>query len=112
MVNIFRTWSRTLLTRFIAPAPKRLPPEPQRSLRRGDRLTVDELTLLANGVCPDCDLRAACRAGPGGGSLGNFACAGCGSEFNDLGPFGVERLSTPGEPDRDRLRTVYGANVG
>lgn len=30
--------------------------------------------------------------GPGGGSFGNITCTKCGSKYNNLGPFGLERI--------------------
>lgn len=43
-------------------------------------------------VCPDC--RNSLREGPHGGLSVNWYCVepGCGSRFNDMGVFGVERL--------------------
>ncbi len=43
-------------------------------------------------ACPDC---GGCLflEGPHGGLSVNFKCKNCGSEFNDMGPFGVERIS-------------------
>lgn len=31
--------------------------------------------------------------GPGGGSFGNIKCTSCGAEYNNLGPFGFERIN-------------------
>ncbi len=90
---------------------RRATPPPERSHLALDRLTAWECTMLSNGGCPDCGLRNNFLAGPRGGVAQNFACGGCGSEFNDLGPCGVTRISTPGSPDRERLRTVYRFNL-
>jgi len=47
-------------------------------------------------ICPDCEEDEFIE-GPHGGFSINFKCANklCGSEFNDLGPFGIERISVP-----------------
>lgn len=41
--------------------------------------------------CPDCNGIKFAR-GPAGGLSVNFKCAECGSEFNNMGPFGTERI--------------------
>lgn len=41
--------------------------------------------------CPDCGSTKFLE-GPSGGMCVNFKCATCGSKFNDMGPFGVERI--------------------
>ena len=41
--------------------------------------------------CPDCG-GSKFLEGPHGGLSVNFKCAGCGSEFNNMGPFGIERI--------------------
>lgn len=43
--------------------------------------------------CPDCGLNV--HEGPHGGLSVNWICVNseCGSQFNDMGPFGVERIS-------------------
>jgi predicted RNA-binding Zn-ribbon protein involved in translation (DUF1610 family) len=42
-------------------------------------------------VCPDCG-NAIFLRGPRGAESINFKCRGCGSAFNHMGPFGVERI--------------------
>lgn len=45
-----------------------------------------------NVKCPDCGEHDWLE-GPGGGSFGNIQCTSCGSKFNNLGPFGLERIN-------------------
>lgn len=42
-------------------------------------------------ICPDCGSEKFYE-GPSGGMSINIKCAGCGSWFNDMGPFGIERI--------------------
>ena len=42
--------------------------------------------------CPDCQHDSWIQKA-GGGSYGNIKCGNCGSEFNNLGPFGLERIN-------------------
>jgi hypothetical protein len=74
--------------------------------REGDKLDHDEVKLFYRGVCPDCRRETLLQGPCGGGSI-NVKCgdAECGSRFNEMGPFGVERLSPasplrPAEPVR------------
>lgn len=41
--------------------------------------------------CPDCGNKDFLE-GPSGGLCVNFKCNKCGSTFNDMGPFGIERI--------------------
>ncbi len=41
--------------------------------------------------CPDCNGIKFLR-GPKGGLSVNFKCEQCGSKFNHMGPFGIERI--------------------
>jgi hypothetical protein len=67
--------------------------------KNGEELTNDELTkMLAAAVpdtlnCPDCGRTL--MPGPCGGLSQNFSCSAveCGSRFNYMGPFGVQRIS-------------------
>ena len=45
-------------------------------------------------VCPDCsmDIYKHMLMGPEGGGSINVKCSFCGSYFNDMGPFGIERI--------------------
>ena len=47
-----------------------------------------------NNKCPDCYMSAEeyIRYGPSGGMSQNIKCSFCGSFFNDLGPFGLNRI--------------------
>jgi len=76
-------------------------PEPLRSHKDGDSLTNYELeTIREAQKCPDCG-HDEFLAGPRGGMAQNFKCANpeCGSRFNDMGPFGIDRISEP-SPDK------------
>lgn len=71
--------------------------------------------LLAMGICPDCAMPGCLVDGPRGGMMQNVACRSCGSEFN-IGRFRGEivishRNTEPGEPNRDRLRKVFGIEL-
>lgn len=74
-----------------------------RTSMKFERLAERELEKFRLGVCPDCDT-APLLEGPHGGLSVNYGCGNpeCGSRFNDMGPFGVERIS---EASPDRVRT-------
>lgn len=67
--------------------------------------------LLAMGICPDCNMPGL-RAGPRGGMARNEACPSCGSEFNVARHDGevvlAHRNGEPGQPNRQRLASVFG----
>lgn len=67
-----------------------------RSHSDGESLTDYERGRVKAGRCPDCG-HEGFLAGPRGGMAQNFACANddCGSRFNDVGPFGIDRISEP-----------------
>jgi hypothetical protein len=76
----------------------------QRTYKEGERLTDFELGFIRPeekgcGSCPDCG-SAGFLAGPRGGMAQNFKCGNeeCGSRFNDMGPFGIDRISDA-QPD-------------
>lgn len=79
-------------------------PDPRMFLVRtnqdGDKLNGVEEKLARLGVCPDCEHKGF-LAGPRGGMAQNFKCASseCGSRFNDMSLFGIERISDV-SPDR------------
>jgi hypothetical protein len=55
-----------------------------------------EIAFFQSGKCPDCG--SALLEGPSGGGSQNYSCSNatavpCGSRFNHMGPFGVERIS-------------------
>ncbi len=62
--------------------------------KEGERLSPEELFEFRAGRCPDCGC-VEVRPGPRGGLSQNIYCAAlvCGSRFNEMGPFGVERIS-------------------
>lgn len=57
-------------------------------------------------TCPDCG-NDKFQEGPHGGMSINFRCSNCLSEFNDMGPFGIERISgSKAQPDRVEDQTT------
>ena len=63
------------------------------SARDRDICSDEEREAVRKRVCPDCTLPL--TEGPHGGLSVNWWChnTACGSGFNDMGPFGVERIS-------------------
>jgi hypothetical protein len=60
--------------------------------RRGEKCSARETRSVQKlGICPDC--REIFCDGPGGDGAQNVFCKVCGSGFNDLGTFGVERIT-------------------
>lgn len=66
----------------------------------GESLTDYERGRVKADRCPDCG-HEGFLGGPRGGMARNFKCANeaCGSRFNDLGMFGIDRISDP-SPDK------------
>lgn len=76
----------------------------QRTTKDGEKLTDDEVARLIAGHCPDCEGDKLIE-GPHGGLSINVYCGNdvsCGSKFNFMGPFGVERISAA-KPNHVRL---------
>lgn len=74
---------------------KKESPPLNRSFLNGHKLTTDEHRLFADGKCPDCGAEGLLE-GPHGGMSINVYCpneSGCGSRFNFMGPFGVDRIT-------------------
>lgn len=96
-VVVFAVGLLIAIPSFITLSWRKRHPVHEVSLMNGQALTDWELVRfgLPGGVhmCPDCgsDL----LIGPQGGMSVNFKCDGedCGSKFNFMGPFGVERIS-------------------
>jgi hypothetical protein len=68
---------------------------PHRTYKNGERLSDGEADVLEEGGCPDCGHRQLIQ-GPSGGFSVNVYCAdeqNCGSRFNVMGPFGIERIT-------------------
>lgn len=67
----------------------------------GEELTEPESALARSMECPDC--HSSLRDGPCGGLSVNVHCVNpsCGSRFNDMGPFGIERITraSPNSPE-------------
>lgn len=59
----------------------------------GERLDEEERAIFCTGQCPDCF--GPLTEGPHGGLSVNVLCTtpSCGSKFNWMGPFGVDRIS-------------------
>lgn len=79
------------------------PPKPianERTNLMDEDVTSFEMAFFRANTCPDCEHKGFLE-GPHGGSCVNFKCAGsdCGSRFNDMGPFGIQRISDA-SPDR------------
>jgi len=68
-----------------------------------EKVTESELKSIKENKCPDCG-HEGFLGGPRGGACENFKCANsdCGSRFNDMGCFGIDRISDP-SPDRKRV---------
>lgn len=79
------------------------PPTPEaRTSRAYEKLTESESHTFRDGECPDCGSTKILE-GPSGGLSTNYACGDetCGSRFNEMGPFGVQRIS-----DAGRVRSI------
>lgn len=66
----------------------------KRTFHDRETLTDDEKAMFYDGKCPDCE--AGLVEGPHGGLSINYYCANdvtCGSRFNEMGPFGIDRIS-------------------
>lgn len=91
---IKRFWRR------LSPAPK-AETEPQkiitpevimkRTYKNGEHCTEEEANLVKRGKCCDCD--GYLYEGLSRGLSVNVYCLKCGSRFNDMGPFGVDRTT-------------------
>ena len=68
-----------------------------------NKVTPSEIESIRSDKCPDCGGKGF-LAGPRGGDCQNFKCANpdCGSRFNDMGIFGIDRISAP-SPERKRV---------
>jgi hypothetical protein len=83
MWNWFKKW-------FKSP-----PPLEPRTTKEREKLTKREEEEFRGmydlAKCPDC--ASSLEEGPHGGMSVNYRCSVCGSKFNDMGSFGVERIS-------------------
>jgi len=68
-------------------------PPPKRGSEVGEQLTEEEKNDTYSNRCPDCGSKGSFLEGPHGGLAVNFKCGHCDASFNDMGPFGIERLS-------------------
>jgi hypothetical protein len=75
-------------------------------------LGTEERMKFTAGNCPDCGQHDSMIPGPRGGMSQNYACDRCGTEFNVTIIGGkammLSRNSLFGEPNVDRLRSVFG----
>lgn len=71
--------------------PKKKEPPGIPTNKNGQRLCNSEEAVFRTGKCPDCE-QPLCE-GPSGGMSVNYCCLICASKFNDMGPFGVDRIS-------------------
>lgn len=113
MMSLSRFLSRFFARTPAGEAPSRQPrysPPPDRSARHAEALTLAEQALFNKGFCPDCGTGVV--GGPRGGMSQNFACPGCGSEYNSHMGLRVDRNSDRGFPDVGRLRAVFGIDPG
>lgn len=79
------------------------PPKPHRDPAKAtEKLTANELKYISENsiagcpACPDCKIGPLAEGPSGGGSI-NMIClnGNCGSQFNDTGGFGWDRLTRP-----------------
>lgn len=73
----------------------------------GDRLTDEELQKMGEDQKKCCDCGGSLLRGPQGGGSYNMACPDCGSEFNWIMPFGVERISDKGPRELGDRAELY-----
>ena len=63
------------------------------SKRKKDQKVIEESKRDDGSLkCPSCNYDQ-WHEGPGGGSLGNIKCGGCGKWYNNLGPFGLKEIT-------------------
>lgn len=69
----------------------------------GAKLSEREESIIVKSTCPDCGHHPLME-GPHGGLSVNVHCGNpeCGSKFNFMGPFGVERITVAG-PNKEVL---------
>lgn len=69
-------------------------PTEERTFKNCEKLTLYEQGFIEKNGCPDCG-GDKLLIGPSGGLSQNIMCGNqaCGSRFNVMGPFGVERIS-------------------
>jgi hypothetical protein len=82
-----------------------------RTFHDREQLTPDEAAVFHEAHCPDCG--GGLLMGPCGGLSINIYCANettCGSKFNEMGPFGIERISeaSPNKPKGDSTTPYRG----
>lgn len=87
---------------------KDIKPAQDRTFKEREKLTPFELGFIEKSSCPDC-AGDKLLAGPTAGLAQNVMCANpaCGSRFNILGFFGVERISDA-KPHAPRLEREDG----
>lgn len=84
-----------------------------RTTQYNEWLTEFELGIISKNKCPDCEC-SSLLPGPEGGGSKNYYCLRktCGSGFNLVGPFGVQRitnkspLSEDDAPQKERVLSI------
>jgi len=105
--SFFRNWFSHPGKQPVTVTVKPQPAGSANTSKDGERCSQAETNLIHNLICPDCLSKNRLFSGPTGGLSVNIACGDCGSEFNIMGPFGVDRISTKGKPDIARLKSAY-----
>lgn len=79
-----------------------------RTTEKSQSLSSEETGLFRSGSCPDC-LEQDLLAGPEGGFAQNVKCGNtnCGSLYNDMWVFGVERLTNASPLKLPERKTAY-----
>jgi hypothetical protein len=75
--------------------------------KKGESCTEEESKMVGSHLCPDCG--GPLYDGPCGGLSINMYCGNqkCGSRFNEMGPFGSDRISdaSPNRPQEPLAST-------
>jgi hypothetical protein len=94
-------WFARLKEKFTRRDSRPTDPPGGRTTKNGERLCSLEEEVFRTGHCPDC-VQNLCE-GPSGGMSVNYCCLICGSKFNDMGPFGIDRISDASPDFTDKL---------
>jgi hypothetical protein len=96
LLRAIGSWFKEYLVQLLIEQVPTKPPVPRMSwsTKDGDYLTDTERGIFVRGLCPDC-VTGPLREGPHGGGSVNWYCGNvmCQSRFNEMGPFGIERIS-------------------
>lgn len=106
------TWSYATVTTRLNTTPdgretrEQVSREVQRDGKEVPMLSHEEEARFRQGICPDCTYECLAR-GPSGGGSQNYLCQHCGSKFNEMGPFGIERISEPSPNNNLKVPTRW-----